>query len=90
VVGRDYDTILKTWSAESLALGATQAEAKRILETTPFQSNPIAGTPEQVAEQLQRFVDAGVEYLCLRIVDFPRSEGIELFAQEVIPLLRSR
>jgi alkanesulfonate monooxygenase SsuD/methylene tetrahydromethanopterin reductase-like flavin-dependent oxidoreductase (luciferase family) len=88
-VGRDYDSILKTWSAECVALGATEAEAKRILEATPYNNNAIAGTPEQVAEQLQRFVDVGVEYLCVRMVDFPRSEGIELFAQEVVPLLQS-
>jgi alkanesulfonate monooxygenase SsuD/methylene tetrahydromethanopterin reductase-like flavin-dependent oxidoreductase (luciferase family) len=72
-----------------VALGATEAKAKRILEATPYNNNAIAGTPEQVAEQLQRFVDVGVEYLCVRMVDFPRSEGIELFAQEVVPLLQS-
>jgi alkanesulfonate monooxygenase SsuD/methylene tetrahydromethanopterin reductase-like flavin-dependent oxidoreductase (luciferase family) len=88
-VGRDYDSIVKTWSAECVAVGETEAEAKRILAATPYKINPIVGTPVQVAEQLQRFVDAGVEYLCVRTVDFPRATGIELFANEVIPLLRS-
>jgi alkanesulfonate monooxygenase SsuD/methylene tetrahydromethanopterin reductase-like flavin-dependent oxidoreductase (luciferase family) len=88
-VGRDYDSIVKTWSAECVAVATTEAEAQRILEASPYNKQPIAGTPEQVAEQLQRFVDAGVEYLIVRTVDFPRGEGIQLFANEVVPLLRT-
>jgi alkanesulfonate monooxygenase SsuD/methylene tetrahydromethanopterin reductase-like flavin-dependent oxidoreductase (luciferase family) len=48
------------------------------------------GTPVQVAEQLQRFIDVGVEYLIVRLVDFPRPEGVHLFANEVVPLLQGR
>jgi alkanesulfonate monooxygenase SsuD/methylene tetrahydromethanopterin reductase-like flavin-dependent oxidoreductase (luciferase family) len=87
-LGRDYDSIVKTWSAECVAVGETGADAKRILEATPYNNNPIWGTPAQVAEQLQRFVEIGVEYLIVRTVDFPRAEGIQLFAKEVIPLLQ--
>ena len=89
-IGRDYNSIVKTWSAECVALGKTEADAKRILEATPYNANAIVGTPEQVAEQLQRFIDVGVEYLCVRTVDFPSADGIELFANEVVPLLQSR
>ena len=89
-VGRDYHTILKTWSAECVAVAATEAEAKRILEASPYNSQPVMGTPEQVAEQLQRFIDVGVQYLIVRAVDFPRPEGIHLFAEEVIPRLRGQ
>jgi alkanesulfonate monooxygenase SsuD/methylene tetrahydromethanopterin reductase-like flavin-dependent oxidoreductase (luciferase family) len=86
-VGRDYNSIVKTWSAECVAVGETEADAKRILEATPYNNNPIGGTPAQVAEQLQRFVDLGVEYLIVRAVDFPNPRGIKLFAEEVVPLL---
>lgn len=87
-VGRDYDSIVKTWSAESIAVAETEAEAKQILDASPYKSNAIVGTPPQVAEQLQRFVDVGVEYFSVRVVDFPRSKGLELFAREVVPLLQ--
>jgi len=88
-VGRDYDEIVKTWSAEVVALGETEAEAQRILEATPYsQPDPIVGTPQQVAAQLQQFVDAGVSYLIVRLVDFPKTAGIELFMAEVMPRLR--
>lgn len=89
-VGRDYDAIGKSWSAESLALAPTEAEARRISAASPYQNGPIVGTPEQVAEQLQAFLDLGVTYLVVRLVDFPRTEGIELFVQEVMPLLRQK
>ncbi|MBI1877404.1 MAG: LLM class flavin-dependent oxidoreductase [Chloroflexi bacterium] len=88
VVGRNYDDIVKTWSAEAIAVAETEAEAQRIAAASPYSDNStIAGTPAQVAEQLQAFVDLGVEYLIVRVVDFPNPTGIELFAQEVAPRL---
>lgn len=88
-VGRNYDDIVKTWSAEAVAVAPTEAEAQRIAESSPYQRDPIVGTPDQVAEQLQAFVDLGVEHLIVRLVDFPNTAGIELFAQEVMPRLRA-
>ena len=89
-VGRDYDSIVKTWAAESIAVAETEVEAKQILDASPYKSNGSVGTPVQVAEQLQRFVDVGVEYFSVRVVDFPRTKGLELFAREVVPLLQSK
>ena len=86
-VGRDYDEIVKTWTVEGVAVALTESEAQRIAGASPYSDNPITGTPAQVAEQLQRFVDLGAEYLILRLIDFPSTKGIELFAQEVIPRL---
>jgi alkanesulfonate monooxygenase SsuD/methylene tetrahydromethanopterin reductase-like flavin-dependent oxidoreductase (luciferase family) len=87
-VGRDFDTILKTWSAESVAVAESEAEAKRISASSPYQNGPIVGTPEQVADQLRPFVNLGVRYLMLRFVDFPSHQGVELFADAVMPLLK--
>ncbi len=89
-VGRPYDAIVKSWSPEAIAVAPTEAEAKRIADASPFKSNPIVGTPQQVAEQMQRYVDIGVSYIVVRLLDFPRMEGIELFAQEVMPLLNDQ
>ena len=87
-VGRDYDSIVKTWSAECLAVAETAAEAQRLVDATPYKAHPVAGTPDQVVEQLARYVDLGVTYFILRPVDFPQPAGIELFAREVAPRLR--
>lgn len=86
-VGRPYDEIVKTWSAEAVAVAPTQAEAQRIADASPYNNHPIVGTPEQVAAQLKQFVDLGVDYLIVRLLDFPRSEGIDLFVNEVMPRL---
>ena len=89
-VGRDYDTIRKTWSAEAIALAQTEAEAHRLAATSPYNNtDAIVGTPTQVAKQLQAFVDLGVDYFIVRLVDFPQTAGIELFVQEVLPRLRT-
>lgn len=88
-VGRDYDEIVKTWSAEAVAVASTEAEARRIGESSPYYNkNLIAGTPEQVAEGLRAYMGIGVEYLIVRLLDFPNTDGIEMFAEEVMPLLR--
>jgi alkanesulfonate monooxygenase SsuD/methylene tetrahydromethanopterin reductase-like flavin-dependent oxidoreductase (luciferase family) len=86
-VGRDYDEIVKTWSAEAVAVAETQAEAQAIAAASPYNENAIVGTPPQVAEQLQAFVDLGVRHLIVRLLDFPDTRGIEMFAREVMPRL---
>jgi alkanesulfonate monooxygenase SsuD/methylene tetrahydromethanopterin reductase-like flavin-dependent oxidoreductase (luciferase family) len=86
-VGRDYGSIVKTWSAEAIAVAETEAEAQRIASTSPYNNNTIVGTPAQVAEQLRAFVELGVEYFIVRLLDFPSTTGIELFVHEVMPRL---
>ena len=89
-VGRDYNEIVKTWSAEAVAIAETEAEAQRIAAASPYKNSPIIGTPSQVVDQLQRFVELGVEHFIVRVIDFPALKGIELFVQEVIPQLTAR
>jgi hypothetical protein len=43
-----------------------------------------------VAEQLQAFADLGVEYFIVRLLDFPNTQGIEMFAREVMPRFRNQ
>ena len=86
-VGRNYDEIVKTWSAEGIAVAQTEAEAQRIAAASPYKKDVFIGTPAQIAEQLRAFVDLGAEYLIVRVLDFPDTAGVELFAHEVIPLL---
>ena len=57
----------------------------------PPPANPrmhvLAGTPEQVAAEIQAFIDLGVRHFMIGFNDFPRLDGLELFQNEVIPLL---
>jgi alkanesulfonate monooxygenase SsuD/methylene tetrahydromethanopterin reductase-like flavin-dependent oxidoreductase (luciferase family) len=87
-VGRDYDDIVKMWSPEAIALAETEPEAQRLAEASLYKRDVIVGTPAQVARELQAFIDLGVERLIVRLVDFPSTTGLDLFAREVIPLLQ--
>jgi alkanesulfonate monooxygenase SsuD/methylene tetrahydromethanopterin reductase-like flavin-dependent oxidoreductase (luciferase family) len=87
-IDRNYDEIVKTWSAEAIALAESEQDARRILDASPFKNNVIAGTPARVAEQLQAFADLGVTYFIVRLLDFPKTDGAELFLREVMPRLR--
>lgn len=88
-VGRNYNDIVKTWSAEAIAVAATEDEARQIAAGSPYANEPIIGTPAQVAQQLQAFVDLGVEYLIVRVLDFPATTGMDLFVNEVMPRLHA-
>ena len=45
----------------------------------------LVGTPERVIEPIQGFVDLGVGEVVVEFVDFPETDGAELFADEMIP-----
>jgi alkanesulfonate monooxygenase SsuD/methylene tetrahydromethanopterin reductase-like flavin-dependent oxidoreductase (luciferase family) len=88
-MNRDYNTILKTWACDCVAVASTSEEARRRAEASPFfqPRDSIVGTPDEVAARLQSFIDLGVQHFMLRFADFPRTDGAELFAQKVIPQL---
>jgi alkanesulfonate monooxygenase SsuD/methylene tetrahydromethanopterin reductase-like flavin-dependent oxidoreductase (luciferase family) len=88
-LGRNYDDIVKTYNAETVAIAPTEAAAKRIAAASPYQNAPIIGTPQQVAEQLHAFAELGVQHIALRLVDFPQMGGLELLLDQVIPLLEA-
>jgi len=48
----------------------------------------IGGTPEQVTAELQSFVDNGIDYFILRLMDFPSHDGLDMFLSEVMPHFR--
>jgi len=47
------------------------------------------GSPESLVSQMGELVDAGVEYFQLLFSQFPNCEATQLFADEVIPELRT-
>jgi alkanesulfonate monooxygenase SsuD/methylene tetrahydromethanopterin reductase-like flavin-dependent oxidoreductase (luciferase family) len=46
-----------------------------------------AGTPSQVIEQMQAFIDLGVDYFILSTGDFPDLTTLEVLRHEVLPAL---
>ena len=88
-VSRDFDEIVKTL-ANMVVIANTKEEAIKIAEQSPFikrgtEDNYIIGDPETVAKRLKEYVKLGVTYFILRFLDFPNTQGAEIFIRDVIP-----
>jgi alkanesulfonate monooxygenase SsuD/methylene tetrahydromethanopterin reductase-like flavin-dependent oxidoreductase (luciferase family) len=93
-VGRDYDEIRRTWAPE-VFVRETEAEVEaagsRSLWGEPVESwrdGNLVGTPEQVAEKIQAYLDLGCSGFIPWCADYPDTTSLELFATEVIPQFR--
>jgi alkanesulfonate monooxygenase SsuD/methylene tetrahydromethanopterin reductase-like flavin-dependent oxidoreductase (luciferase family) len=87
-VGRDFNEIKKTWQCECVAVARTQEDAERMAAASPFYAAPesaLVGTPEQVVAQIRQWAALGVSQMQIRFADFPRTDGIRLFLDEVMP-----
>jgi alkanesulfonate monooxygenase SsuD/methylene tetrahydromethanopterin reductase-like flavin-dependent oxidoreductase (luciferase family) len=89
---RDYDEIQKSWFGRCV-IRETEEEVEEILDIAPRfrpeniddEHTHLVGTPERVREQIRGFADLGVEEVVVEFIDFPETDGAELFAEEVIP-----
>lgn len=89
--GRDITDIEKSWFGRAV-VRETEAEARALVEEAAmfdsFESareEHLVGTPEQVNEQLDRLDRMGLDEIVVEFVDVPRTTGLELFGEEVIP-----
>ncbi len=85
-VGRNYEAIKKTWLG-CMSIAKNEDEAVRIAKSSPFTRNSyptITGNPDQVLQRLGEFIDLGVEYFILRMLDFPSTVGIDLIAENIV------
>lgn len=94
VVGRDEETIRKTWSPE-VFIRETEAEiiaaGSRSLNGESFESwraGNLVGTPEQVAEKIGIYVDLGCSGFIPWCADYPETTSMELLATKVMPEFR--
>ncbi len=94
VVGRDQDTIGKTWSPEAF-IRSTEAEiiaaGSRNLWGESFDSwraGNLVGTPEQVCEKIQQYIDLGCTGFIPWCSDYPDTETLELLGSQVVPNFR--
>lgn len=81
-IGRDPSTLKLTYYAQ-LSVSHNPA---RVAPSGRLYI--VGGNPEQVAAELQQFIDVGVTHIMVRPNDFPDTETIDLFQDEVIPRLR--
>jgi alkanesulfonate monooxygenase SsuD/methylene tetrahydromethanopterin reductase-like flavin-dependent oxidoreductase (luciferase family) len=85
-VGRSYDEIVKTFATDNVSVAHSRAEAEAQSKASFFgQYQPFVGTPDDVAATIQQYVDLGITHFIFRWVDYPRTDGAELFLKEVMP-----
>jgi F420-dependent oxidoreductase-like protein len=93
-VGRDEETIRKTWGPE-LFIRETEAEilaaGSKSLVGEAFDSwraGNLVGTPEQVCEKVAAYVALGCRGFIPWCSDYPETTSMELFATKVMPNFR--
>ena len=93
-VGRDYDEITKTISSEVFIRESEQEivdGGTRSLWGESFDSwraGNFVGTPEQVSERIQSYIEMGCTGFVPWCSDYPDTETLRLFAEKVIPNFR--
>lgn len=93
-IGRDYDEITKTWSPE-VFVRETEAEVAEA-GSRSFWGEPqdswtegnLVGTPEQVCEKIRTYLDLGCTGFVPWTSDYPETETLRLFAEQVMPEFR--
>ncbi len=88
-VGRDFAQIRKTWQCECVAVAPTETDARQMATDCRYYNGnedaALIGTPAQIVEKIGAWVAAGCTYFQLRFADFPHTDGIRLFMDEVMP-----
>lgn len=87
-VGRDGATLRRTWCGGCACAPTEQDLAKIIAERPLLQpGEDFIGTPEQLLEQMQPFVELGVDYFMLDCQGFPDLTTATMLVTEVLPAL---
>lgn len=94
-VRRDPATVRRVWSGGCVC-ASTEAEVADLAaerghvlgEEWAYQvGEDFVGTPTQIIEQMQPFIELGVDYFLLDCGGFPRLTTVEMLVNEVLPAL---
>ena len=94
-VGRDPGTVRLTWCGGCVC-APTEREVEELARARLGPGGDIlyepgedfGGTPQQVIEQMQPFVELGVDYFMLDCGGFPELTTVETMVNEVLPAFR--
>lgn len=84
-IGRDPDEIVPTCY---MGISLSRDPARLIRRRTMGHRGDVhvvSGDPDEVTEQIAQFAGVGVRHMQLNFLDFPRTEGVELFLAAVLP-----
>jgi alkanesulfonate monooxygenase SsuD/methylene tetrahydromethanopterin reductase-like flavin-dependent oxidoreductase (luciferase family) len=84
-IGRDPASLLLSYYGH-VSVATDPAKLERVDPVRPNMYR-IAGTPEEVAATINRYIDFGVQHVMLKFSDYPDLGQYELFMDEVVPRL---
>jgi alkanesulfonate monooxygenase SsuD/methylene tetrahydromethanopterin reductase-like flavin-dependent oxidoreductase (luciferase family) len=96
-IGRNYDKISKGWQG-MIIIGKDWNELRDkkrvIVEKTKISNRRmlefiIAGTADEIINELGRYIEKGVNYFTVYFSDLPDLGSLQLFARYVIPHFRN-
>lgn len=85
-VGRDPASVRRTWYGGCVC-APTEAEVQALSHGRTRSDGYFVGMPAQVIEQMQPFIDLGVDYFMVNCGGFPRLTTLETLIHEVLPAL---
>ncbi len=85
-IGRDIRSLRLTWFGR-MVVGRTEARAQALAGKWTT-ANAFVGTPQQLVEQMQRFVEAGVSYFMVEVPSIADPDVTGMVVEEVLPKLR--
>lgn len=88
-VGRDPATLRLTWFGR-LAVARSEAAALALSNGKWTQEKALVGTPEQVVAEMQRFIEAGVDYFMMEVLGLTDPETKAMVLEEVLPKVIKR
>jgi alkanesulfonate monooxygenase SsuD/methylene tetrahydromethanopterin reductase-like flavin-dependent oxidoreductase (luciferase family) len=88
-VQRDPMSLRRTWFGDCICR-TTENALQSFREQFPAERGCLVGTPSQIRERMQQFIDLGVDYFMIHTRDFPDLGTLELLVSEVFPTLQCR
>jgi len=84
-VGRDESAVVPTCY---MGISVSNDPAK-LIRQPPVVARPdmyvISGTPDEATAQIEEFAAIGVRHMQLNFLDYPRTDGLDLFLSDVLP-----
>jgi alkanesulfonate monooxygenase SsuD/methylene tetrahydromethanopterin reductase-like flavin-dependent oxidoreductase (luciferase family) len=84
-LGRDPKEIRRSWAAYCL-IGEDEVEADaklKMYKAKQPKPPPLAGTPEQVTQQIKRYIESGVDFFIVRFMGNDFEKQARIFAEKV-------
>ncbi len=79
--GRDAAQVRRSWFGRCICVTSGEEAAK-------LKGLGLLGTPEQIIEQIQAYIDLGIDYFMLGARDVTDLTTVELLAREVFPYFK--